>query len=240
MKTNKNQTKVKGAHKLNFSGNLHSNPKLDSQESNEEENKEFKNAPEFEEEEQINYSKQNYLQPKYSREEFYDEDNLNEQESGIPNDLKNQRNSENGANHYNSKEFQSFKNPNKKDNQYFNDFNIVKRSVELEEKYNQKFGNSLKNKNEPNDNRNIENPNNLKFSGKNSQNLEKNNNNEDEEEQQPEFTPKYYRNNPLVKKGNMHRQKLYMAKREENPLKSVAQKICNIVIKGDKTKKKKK
>ena len=237
MKTNKNQTKIKGVHKQNFSGKLHSNPKVNYQESNEEENQEYQNDPEFEEEEQINFAKKQYLQTKYSREDFYDEENLNDQESNITNDLKNKRNSQNDVNYYNSKEY-----PNRKNNQYFNDFNIVKRSVDLEQKYNQKYGKTLKNRKEDNDNINLErnsensyqirkkeeNPNNLKFNGKN--NIE---NDDEEKEQKPEFTPKYYRNNPLVKKGNMQRQKLYMAKREENPLKSVAQKICNIVIKGE-------
>ena len=86
----------------------------------------------------------------------------------------------------------------------------------------QKFGNSLKN-------------------NENSKKINITNNNYDYEEQDKvEFTPKYYRNNPLVKKGNIQKQKLYMGNREENPLKSVAQKICNIIIKGDDTKKKEK
>ena len=48
--------------------------------------------------------------------------------------------------------------------------------------------------------------------------------------------PKYYRNNPLIYKGNLPKRKIHRNLREENPLKSVAQKICNIVIKGDESK----
>ena len=48
--------------------------------------------------------------------------------------------------------------------------------------------------------------------------------------------PKYYRNNPLIYKGNIPKRKIHRNLREENPLKSVAQKICNIVIKGNEPK----
>lgn len=48
-----------------------------------------------------------------------------------------------------------------------------------------------------------------------------------------EFTPKFNGNNPLVKKGDITRKKLHM-EIEENPLKSVANKICNIKIYRDK------
>jgi hypothetical protein len=52
----------------------------------------------------------------------------------------------------------------------------------------------------------------------------KKNENENYEE---EFTPKFNGNNPLVKNGNIKMKKLYM-EIEENPLKSVANKICNL------------
>ena len=51
--------------------------------------------------------------------------------------------------------------------------------------------------------------------------------------------PKFYRNNPIIYKGKNQNRKKIRNIREENPLKSVAQKICNIVIKGEPTKKEK-
>jgi hypothetical protein len=52
----------------------------------------------------------------------------------------------------------------------------------------------------------------------------KKNKNENYEE---EFTPKFNGNNPLIKNGNIKMKKLHM-EIEENPLKSVANKICNL------------
>ena len=73
---------------------------------------------------------------------------------------------------------------------------------------------------------------NLKFGGKNYKNKKI----QDSKEEEEEFTPKHYRNNPLVRKGNFPIKKMKMGT-VENPLKSVAQKICNILIKGDENKK---
>ena len=263
MKIQKNQNKIKGAYKQNYSTKIYPNNQLNYKETNEGENLEFQDEQEYEEEEQIDYQKQCYIQPIRSREEFYEKENSNDKQPNFQNIFKIDRNSEKG--YYNSIEYKPSKNQNTKNNQNFSDFNNIQKSVELEKKYYQKSGNSLKcpkltNMNEKccgdniNDkNRNIErnsdsfqnrkneerNVKDLKYSGKNKK-YEKNNQDYDDEQEQQEFTPKYYRNNPLVKKGNIQRQKLYMGNREENPLKSVAQKICNIVIKEDKKNKNKK
>ena len=65
----------------------------------------------------------------------------------------------------------------------------------------------------------------LKYNQKNIENNYKTNNNTNYENEnnnyEVEYTPKYYRNNPLVRKGNIQRKKIHMG-REENPLKSVA------------------
>ena len=180
-----------------------------------------------------------------------------------------QRNTEKRVVYYKASEDDSKRNNNNSNNYYFNEFNIVKKSIELEKKYAHRSGYTLKNPTQKNinekyykaenekvnyDNRNTErsiekikkkeenNIKDLKYNQKNIQNNYKINNNTNYENEndnyEEEYTPKYYRNNPLVRKGNIQRKKLHMG-REENPLKSVAQKICNIVIKGDDSKKNK-
>ena len=52
------------------------------------------------------------------------------------------------------------------------------------------------------------------------------------------FSPKFYRNNPLIRNGNINKKKIRINLREENPLKSVAKKICNIAIKSNEYKNK--
>ena len=71
---------------------------------------------------------------------------------------------------------------------------------------------------------------------------EENESEENEEEYEEQnykkliYTPKYYRNKPIKVNESLPKRKMYI-NREENPLKSVAQKICNIVISADKNKK---
>ena len=65
---------------------------------------------------------------------------------------------------------------------------------------------------------------------KNGQKEQKDENNENENKNgnyEEEFTHKFNGNNPLARKGSIKRKKLHMGI-EENPLKSVANKICNI------------
>ena len=207
MKIKKNQNKIKGEYKQIYSKNIYSNRQFNYNENNEE-NQKHQDNPEYEDEEQINYQNQSYFKPKMVREEIYEGEKTNEEQSNNQNYCKKESNNENCS--HKSNEYNPIKNSNIKNNQYFTEFNNIQKSVELEKKY--------------------------KFDGK-SHKLKENNINQDlKEHQEQEFTPKYYRNNPLVKKGNIHRQKIYMGSREENPLKSVAQKICNIVIKGGQTK----
>ena len=52
-------------------------------------------------------------------------------------------------------------------------------------------------------------------------------------------TPKYYRNNNLIHKGINQKRKLNRSSREENPLKSVAQKLRNEALKNNKKEKEK-
>ena len=47
-------------------------------------------------------------------------------------------------------------------------------------------------------------------------------------------SPKYHRNNILIHKSNIHKKKINRSQREENPLKSVAQKIKNSTLKKEK------
>ena len=65
---------------------------------------------------------------------------------------------------------------------------------------------------------------------------------EDEVENENQITkqsPKYYRNNNLIHKGNAQKRKIFRSSREENPLKSVAQKLCNTAFEEEQTKKEK-
>ena len=228
MKIKKYQNK-KGKYKQNNSDKVYQNNQLNYRESNEEENQEFHDAPEYEEEEQINYQKQRYMQPKKEAEELNEEENSNERPLNFQINYKIDGRAEKN----------SYKSTGNKS--YNKDFNNIQKSLELEKKYNKKLrvdtNENLDKKSDSFQNAKyeVQNVKDLKYSGKKSKNYNNINDQEGDYEEQ-EFTPKYYRNNPLVKKGHIQRQKLYMGNREENPLKSVAQKICNIVIKGDKNK----
>ena len=234
MKIKKYQNK-KGEYKQNNSTKVNQNNQLNYRESNEEESQGFHDAPEYEEEEQIKYQKQRYMQPKKEAEEFYEEENSNERPLNFQINYKIDGRAEKV----------SYKSTGNKPN--YKDFNNIQKSLELEKKYNKKLrvdtNENLDKKSDSfqNAKNEVQNVKDLKYSGKKSKNYKNiiggEGDYEDHEEQ--EFTPKYYRNNPLVKKGHYQKQKLFMGNREENPLKSVAQKICNIVIKGDKNKKNK-
>ena len=230
---NKKYQNKKGEYKQNNSTKVYQNNQLNYRGSNEEENQELHDAPEYEEEEQIKYHKQRYMQPKKEEEEFYEEENPNERPLNFQINYKNDGRAEEPT----------YKSMGSKP--YNKDFNNMPKSLEGK-KYNKKIrmesNENLDKKsdsflNAKNETQKVKD---LKYSGKESKNYKNINNREgDEDHEEQEFTPKYYRNNPLVKKGNIQRQKLYMGNREENPLKSVAQKICNIVIKGEKNKKNK-
>ena len=74
MKIQKNQNKIKGAYKQNYSTKIYPNNQLNYKETNEGENLEFQDEQEYEEEEQIDYQKQCYIQPIRAREEFYEKE----------------------------------------------------------------------------------------------------------------------------------------------------------------------
>ena len=91
--------------------------------------------------------------------------------------------------------------------------------------------------NEEEDENNIPNENQNKYYRQKNPNINQNENMMNNNNDKDIAIPKYYRNNPLVYKGDILKKKIHRNLREENPLKSVAQKICNIVIKGDKSNK---
>ena len=63
---------------------------------------------------------------------------------------------------------------------------------------------------------------------------DENNNKNMNEQNQKRSSPKYHRNNALIHKSNIRKKKIYRSQREENPLKSVAQKIKNSTLKNEK------
>ena len=98
----------------------------------------------------------------------------------------------------------------KKRNNNLNKNNLIMKNVNFEKKFV-----PLKTPTQKNVNDNKKEERGLKY-------IENDNNGE-------EFTPKFYGNNPAVRKDNIKGKKLHM-EIEENPLKSVANKICKIKI----------
>ena len=145
-------------------------------------------------------------------------------------------------------------------NQYFNEF---KKSFDMDNKYNQRSGLTLKsspkinlnniynNENEKiNDNRRtIERNLDKSFQGRKNNTLNSNNinydiskniyysnrNNSKKEEKRSDSIPKYLTNNLYINRGVNQKSKSFINYRKGRPM-LVAQKICNIVIKGKKRK----
>ena len=121
MKIKKYQNK-KGEYKQNNSTKVNQNNQLNYRESNEEESQGFHDAPEYEEEEQIKYQKQRYMQPKKEAEEFYEEENSNERPLNFQINYKIDGRAEKV----------SYKSTGNKPN--YKDFNNIQKSLELEKK----------------------------------------------------------------------------------------------------------
>ena len=135
---------------------------------------------------------------------------------------------------------------NYQENEDINDYNQNNHEYEEDEEHSN--NNNIQNdeeeyyeedegENEEEDENNIPNENQNKYYRQKNPNINQNENMMNNNNDKDIAMPKYYRNNPLVYKGDILKKKIHRNLREENPLKSVAQKICNIVIKGDKSNK---
>jgi len=130
----------------------------------------------------------------------------------------------------------SQRNPKPKISYYFNSYNSVKNSDEGEKVLVKRAANNLRNpspkgisgkyyKIENNIKRSVGHSNDIK----NMNNLNKEYDHQSYQEEK--YAPKFYRNNPLIRTASYQR-KINLEK-AQNPLKPVAQKICNIIIKGE-------
>ena len=130
----------------------------------------------------------------------------------------------------------SQRNPKPKISYYFNNYNSVKNSDEGEKVLVKRSVNNLRNpspmrlsgkyyKIDNNIKRSVGHSNDMK----NMNNLKKEYDHQSYQEEK--YAPKFYRNNPLIRTANYQR-KINLEK-TLNPLKPVAQKICNIIIKGE-------
>ena len=244
---------TKKVYKSNHTQKIYPHSQMNSEDIQIEEDPDFQNDQVRKDEEKIKNYNQPIINDQKERMEYYNEENLNEQSLNKNN--RYQKNIGKGAVYYKASDNKLSKHADSKNEYYFNNFNNIQNNEENDNEklgfnvnnpenkksnekyyYTEKVNNNYK-KSDSYQGRKNTNPNTrgLKMtenSLKNNQNSENNINN-NEEEQKDIFTPKYYRNNPLVRKGNIQMKKILMGNREENPLKSVAQKICNINIKGD-------
>ena len=130
----------------------------------------------------------------------------------------------------------SQRNPKPKISYYFSNYNSVKNSDEGEKVLVKRTVNNLKNpsptrisgkyyKIENNNKRSVGNSDDIK----NLNDLKKEYENQSYKEEK--YAPKFYRNNPLIRTASYQRK--INLENVPNPLKPVAQKICNIIIKGE-------
>jgi hypothetical protein len=242
---------LKKKNKSNIINNIYPHNQMNYDGIQVEDEPDFQDEQDYmDEEEQVNYYNKRINNPQKERVEYYDEDNLDD----YSNKNKNyQRNIGKGAIYYKTSKNKALKNDDLKNKYFFNNFNKLKNNEEYDnekanftmnnfetKKINEKYyitniNEKGKYNNQNPDSYHIRKKTNLSTklseTNLNNYNNNENNNNNNDEFQKEVFTPKYYRNNPLVHKGNKKMQKLHMGNREENTLKSVAQKICNYCYK---------
>lgn len=267
MKANPNQIKIKKDYNLNYSANIYPRNQFNYKEIIKEQRTEFRNIPRYEEEEQLNYNRPKIILHKKGIPRYYEEEISYERPSSKHKNTNYQTYTDKGINNHKVIEDKSYKNSKNNYLNDFNgvkkSFEFEKKynhssgytlrnspKININEKYyktesnNNNISSDRNLKNSFQDKKNIyQNEKNAKYENLQISNNYGNNNNkeyyeENEGKEIPDITPKYYRNNPLVKKGNVQKPKMYLNK-IGNPLKTVAQKICNIVIKGQKKKKSK-
>ena len=266
MRANKNPIFLQKEYKSYYLNKINPGIKLNSLDLHEKKGPETQNILNYEEE-QINYPKRFQIKSNKGKQIYYEEDNSYERPTYTQYKIY-QRNTEKGhdipsdeklsKNNQYFSEFNKIKKSIDLDSKYNQKSGFTLKDspkININEKYYKEKEIDRNIDNKRNDiEKTFQGSKNIYFNSNNvkdlkylnnfhiSKNIEYNNinkyNENHEEQEDQKFFPKYYKNNHSVKRGN--EQRFYANNRIRKPIMLVAQKICNIVIKGKKKKKNKK
>ena len=119
----------KNEYKTNQVKNIYPHNQMNFDDIEIEDDPDFQDEQEYIEEEQIHYYNQNNINPQKVREEFYDEDNLDE---NLNENNNFQRNIGKGAIYYKTSKNKALKNDDLKNKYFFNNFNKLKNNEEYD------------------------------------------------------------------------------------------------------------